>query len=326
MRPPELPSVFTRAQAQDLGVSDFRLAGLIERGHLVRLRRGVYARAVADRSRERYLRAATAALSEQGSAHALSHLSGAALWELPLPLGPAETAHLTKLSGVARSRRAPGLVVHHADSSVTDVTELAGIPVTTVARTVADCLREFGPRVSVPIADAALHRELASIDDVVVQLAMQCHWSGRRRSDQSLEIVDGRRESWLESYAFVRFVEWGVDLPEPQVGVFDEADDFVARVDAGWLEDGTVLELDGKSKYLMARDGVVDPEVMWAEEKRRYDRVGNLGLERVRFGLTDLLRRESVVRADIRARRRVGSATRFTGRFRLTPASGLTLL
>jgi hypothetical protein len=243
-----------------------------------------------------------------------------------MPLGQTDTAHLTKMSGVARSRRVSGLVVHHADSSVRDVTERAGVPVTTAARTVADCLREFGPRISVPIADAALHQKLVSIDDVVGQLAMQCHWSGRPLSDLSLDMVDGRRESWLESYAFVRFVEWGVELPEPQVGVFDDADNFVARVDAGWLEDGTVLELDGRSKYLLPRDGVVDPEAVWNEEKRRYDRVGNLGLERVRFGLTDLLHREGAVRADIRARRRIGSASRFTGRYRLTPSSGLTLL
>ena len=326
MHPPDLPSVFTRAQARNLGLTDVRLAGLVSRGYLLRLRRGVYARTDQGRSRERYLTASTAALFEQRSAHALSHLSAVALWDLPLPLGPADTAHLTKTSGAARSRRVSGLVVHHADSSVTDVTELAGIPVTTAGRTVADCLRTFGPRISVPIADAALHRKLTSIDEIVVQLEMQCHWSGRPLSDQSLDIVDGRRESWLESYAFVRFVEWGVDLPEPQVGVFDGADDFVARVDGGWLEDGTVLELDGKSKYLLPRDGVIDPAGVWREEKRRYDRVGNLGLERVRFGLTDLLHRESAVRADIRARRRVGSAVRFTGRYRLTPSSGLTLL
>lgn len=326
MRPPDLPSVFTRAQARDLGLSDVRLASLVSRGHLVRLRRGTYARALEDRSRDRYLTASIAALSEQRSAHSLSLLSAVALWDLPLPLGPVDTAHLTKLSGAARSRRVPGLVVHHADSSVTDVTELDGIPVTTAARTVADCLRAFGPRISVPIADAALHRKLTSIDDIVVQLAMQCHWPGRSMSDQSLDIVDGRRESWLESFAFVRFVEWGVDLPQPQVAVFDERGDFVARVDAGWLEDGTMLELDGKSKYLLPRNGVIDPEAVWREEKRRYDRVGNLGLERVRFGLADLLNRDGAVRAEIRARRRVGSATRFTGHYRLTPSSGLTLL
>jgi hypothetical protein len=326
MRTPELPSVFSRADARDLGVSDVRLASLVRRGVLVRLRRGVYARVGADPSRRQYIEASTVALSERHSGHALSHLSAAAAWDLPLPLGRIETVHLTVTARTQRSRRVPGVMVHHADSSDTDVAERAGIPVTTAARTVADCLRDFGPLTSVPIADAALNRGLASVDDVVIQLAMQCHWLGRTRSERSLWIVDGRRESWLESYAFVRFVEWGVDLPEPQVRVFDEADDFVARVDAGWLDDGTVLELDGKGKYLLPNRGVVDPEAVWREEKRRYDRVGNLGLERVRFGLTDLLRRESAVRADIRARRRVGSSTRFSGRYRLTPPSGLTLL
>jgi hypothetical protein len=106
----------------------------------------------------------------------------------------------------------------------------------------------------------------------------------------------------------------------------DEHGRFVARVDGGWLEDGTVLELDGKSKYELPRDGVVDPEVTWLLEKQRYDRVGNLGLERVRFGLDDLLHRDATVRAQIRARRRVGSISRFSGRFVTTPSSGLTLL
>jgi Transcriptional regulator, AbiEi antitoxin len=318
--------VFSRLQAKDLGVSDVRLASLVRRGYLVKVRRGVYARAVAERSSQRYVQASTAALTQRGPGHVLSHLSAAALWGLPMPLRPPETVHLTTTVGAPRSRRVPGLEVHHADSSETDVVETAGVPMTTVARTVADCLRSFWPRVSVPIADAALNRGLTSMDEVVVQLAMQCHWPGRTRSEQSLAIVDGRRESWLESYAFVRFSEWELDLPEPQVSVFDEGGRFVARVDGGWLDDGTVLELDGKSKYELPHDGVVDPESAWRSEKERYDRVGNLGLERVRFGLDDLLHRDGVIRAQIRARRQVGSAARFTGRFERTPASGLTLL
>ena len=41
----------------------------------------------------------------------------------------------------------------------------------------------------------------------------------------------------------------------------------MARIDGAWLEQATVLELDGKSKYLLARDGVVDPEASVGEEK-----------------------------------------------------------
>lgn len=326
MLPPQLPVVFTRAQANALGVSDVKLASLVRRGYLVRVRRGVYARAVIEDPRQRYLQASTVARSGRGNGHVLSHLSAAAIWGLPLPLRPPETVHLTTTLGAPRSRRLPGLEIHHADSSETDLAEVHGVPVTTVARTVADCLRVFWPRVSIPIADAALHRGLVTADEVMVQLAMQCHWPGRSRCEQSLPLIDGRRESWLESYAFVRFSEWGLDLPEPQVIVLDEQGLFVARVDGGWLEDGTVVELDGVSKYQLARNGVVDPEGAWQAEKQRYDRVGNLGLERVRFGLDDLLHREATVRGQIRARRRVGSAARFSGRFQCTPASGLTLL
>lgn len=326
MRIPDLPLAFTREDALRQGVSDARLRSLVRRGHLVRLRRGAYARAGVDRSREMHVQQAVAALTGRGPGHVVSHLSAAALLDLPLPLGPLDTAHLTKTCGAARSRKAPGLIVHHADSCDTDLVDIDDVPVTSAARTVADCLRDFGPRVSVPIADAALNRGLASIDDVVVQLSMQCHWRGRPRAEQSLWLVDGRRESWLESYAFVRFAEWDLDLPEPQVGILDESGHFVGRVDGGWIEDGTVLELDGRSKYELPRDGVVDPGAVWLEEKQRYDRVGNLGLERVRFGLDDLLRRDATVRAEIAARRRVGSISRFSGRFRLTPRSGLTLL
>ncbi|MEP6648709.1 MAG: type IV toxin-antitoxin system AbiEi family antitoxin domain-containing protein [Lapillicoccus sp.] len=317
---------FTREQALTMGVGDARLAGLVRRGHLTRLRRGVYARTGEDWSRETYVPNSAAALRQRGPGHVLSHLSAAALWDLPLPLGRVDTVHLTMTIGAPRTRKASRLVVHHADSSDTEVAEVDGIPVTAAARTVADCLRGFGPRISVPIADAALHRRLADIDDIVVQLAMQCHWQGRPRAEMALWLVDGRRESWLESYAFVRFTEWGVDLPEPQVEVFDEAGHFVARTDAGWLADGTVLELDGKAKYRLPKNGVVDPDVVWQHEKERYDRVGNLGLERVRFGLVDLLRREAAVRRQIAARRRAGSISRFSGTFRVTDRSGLTLL
>jgi hypothetical protein len=82
--------------------------------------------------------------------------------------------------------------------------------------------------------------------ELLAEMAMQCHWPGRSRADVAASLGDGRRETWLESYAFVRLAEWDVVLPEPQVKVFDEVDHFVARTDGAWVEDATVLELDGK--------------------------------------------------------------------------------
>lgn len=44
MAPISLPHTFTRRQAIDLGVSDFRLRGMVLRGEVATLRAGVYTR------------------------------------------------------------------------------------------------------------------------------------------------------------------------------------------------------------------------------------------------------------------------------------------
>jgi hypothetical protein len=323
-----LPYAFTRRQALEAGLSDFRLHRLISRGRVVRVRRGVFVRAGMPESERRaasYLDLARAMLDVYGDGFALCQLSAAAAHGLPLPLGRLDTVHLLDLSPKAKTRRAPGLFVHSVGSYAVEVVDVEGSPTTAVATTVADCLRLFGARVSVPVADAALHRGLVARPRLLTEMAMQCHWTGRGQVDAVAPLVDGRRETWLESYAFVRLAEWQVPLPEPQVEVFDESGYFVARTDGAWLEQATVLELDGKSKYRLPRDGVVDPDAVWELEKARYDRIGNLGLERVRFGLVDLLRHEQRVRSTIHARRACGSLGRFTGHFRRSPASNLTL-
>ncbi len=250
-----------------------------------------------------------------------SHLTAAAIHGLPLPLGPTGPVHLTAVDATQRSRQAPGVTVHHSDSALAEVSVVDGVVVTTVARTVADCLRCWGARVSVPIADAALHGGRVTAQEIEDELGRQRRWQGRPRALRSLLLVDGRRESWLESYAYVRFDEWGIDLPEPQVWVEDSTGAVLGRVDGGWLDDATVLELDGKTKY-----GTLDTVGLpssWLAEKDRYDRMGNLGLERVRFGLGDLLGRPEAVCRTVHQRRAVGSRHRFTGSFRLTDPTGL---
>jgi hypothetical protein len=328
MKAVDLPYAFTRRQALALGLSDFRLQRLVRRGELVRPRRGVFVSGLPPTPEHRgaaHLHLARAVLDTYGDGFALSHLSAAAAHGLPLPLGSLDTVHLLELSPSSKTRRAPGLWVHTSDSYLVDLKEADGAPLTSAVRTVADCLRAFGPRVSVPIADAALHGGLVTRTLLLAEMAMQCHWPGRTQADAAAPLVDGRRETWLESYAFVLLAEWGLTLPQPQVEVFDEYGDFVARTDGAWVQQATVLELDGRTKYQLPRNGSVDPQAAWEMEKARYDRVGNLGVERVRFGLTDLLRHGDRVRSTIRHRRASGSLARFTGHFRIPSASDLTL-
>jgi hypothetical protein len=326
MRTPDLPAVFSRAQALSLGVGDDRLTGLVRRGEIERLRPGMYAAgsappvAPADRGL-RHVEGARAALTHHASGFVLSHMTAVALHGLPLPLGWTGKVELTAVEATQRSRSAPGVTVHHADSTPTDVTCVHDLRVTTPSRTVADCLRNYGPRVSVPIADAAVRTGMTTPLEIEGQLDRQRRWRGRPRALQSLLLVDGRRESWLESYAFVLFDEWGIATPEPQVWVIDPLGEPVGRVDGGWLGDATVLELDGKTKY-GTTDGP-EPPRPWFAEKVRYDRMGNLGLERVRLGLPDLRRGRAWVTRTIEDRRRVGSIQRFSGTFRLTDPTGL---
>jgi hypothetical protein len=326
MRTPDLPAVFSRAQAVSLGVGDDRLTGLVRRGRIARLRPGMYAVcsaqpvAPADRA-SRHLDCARAALTHHASGFVLSHLTAAALHGLPLPLGWDGVVELTAVSATQRSRDAPGVRVHHADSTPTDLVGVDGMSVTTPAHTVADCLRTYGARVSVPIADAAVRAGITTPLEIEGQLDRQRRWRGRPRALESLLLVDGRRESWLESYAFVLFGEWGMEKPEPQVWVVDPLGHPLGRVDGAWLADATVLELDGTTKY-GAADGH-EPPRPWLAEKARYDRMGNLGLERVRLGLPDLRRGRGWVTRIVRDRRRVGSTERFSGTFRLTDPTGL---
>jgi hypothetical protein len=326
MRTPDLPDVFSRTQARALGIGDERLAGLVRRGEIQRLRHGVYAvpqrEPVPPAQRAaRHVACARAALSHHDSGFVASHLTAAAIHGLPMPLGPAGPVHLTAVDATQRSRDAPGVTVHHSDSALAEIVAVDGVVVTTVARTVADSLRCWGARVSVPIADAALHGRLVTAREIEDELDGQRRWRGRPRALRSLRLVDGRRDSWLESYAYVRFDEWGIELPEPQVWVEDATGAVVGRVDGGWLDDATVLELDGRTKY-GTPVGLELPS-SWLAEKDRYDRMGNLGLERVRFGLNDFLGRPDAVCHTVRERRSVGSRQRFTGTFRLTDATGL---
>lgn len=331
MRPPDLPAVFTRTDALKLGLSDYRLRGLVRSGVVVRIRNGLYEMAAPVAPPQRAARAvllARAALSMRGPGFVASHVTAAAALGLPLPLGPLDTVHLTDLDRrVARTRRCAGLWIHDADSYDTDVEIVDDLLVTSVARTVADCLRVFRAETSVPIADAALHLRLVTAEEVTAELAMQCHWNGRAlRADVAAPLVDGRRESWLESFAAVKFDQWEIEPPTPQLIILDADQTFVARADAGWEGDAVVIEIDGKAKYALPNKGVVDPVGAWEEEKDRFDRVGDLGLERVRFGLHHLLHESELVRRRVRERRHVGSASRFTGSFRLLPDEGLRLI
>jgi len=122
---------FTTAQAVAIGVDRKRLARYAVAGRLERVRRGVYRLAPFPRSAHEDL---FVAWLEMGPESVISHDSALALYELSDALPAA--IHVTVPP--TASRRHPGLRLHTNRVSAQEITHYDALPVTTVARTIAD--------------------------------------------------------------------------------------------------------------------------------------------------------------------------------------------
>jgi hypothetical protein len=122
-----------------------------------------------------------------------------------------------------------------------------GLPVTSVARTVADLARTSPFMDGVVVADSALHAGKTTDAELAGVLAACRSWPGIDRARRVVAFSDHRSESVLESCARVTFDERGLPPPELQVDIGD--DGFIGRVDFCWLEHLTIAEADGMLKY-----------------------------------------------------------------------------
>jgi hypothetical protein len=320
-RDPSLPPVFHRRQALAAGVTPHQIAQRVRSGSWLALRRQVYTLAsgfTALPARDQHVLRLVATLMTRGETHVASHLSGAVVhgWGLPHD-GPGP---VTITSGdLSRSaRRRERLVVQVATLLPSDVrtshVTAAGqswlVRVTSMPRTLADCLRHLPIEDSVAIGDAVLRSGQFSWDSVCRVLDRQEPWPYLARGRQALALLDPRRESYLESFSFVRLWQRGLAMPEPQVTIRDAEGRFVARVD-GWIADSAVaLEADGLEKYLMGPTGAVkdsDPREIAKQVRRsvlaqsaREERLRELGVTVVRWGTADALHRPDDLVARIR--------------------------
>jgi very-short-patch-repair endonuclease len=214
--------VVTRAQLLEIGWSPSRIARERRALRLHRIHAGVYAvghRAIADRGR--WL---AATLACDG---VLSHHSAAALWELPV----ADNG-LTRITATTERRRAR-IDAHRADLHPRDRTVRHGIPVTTVARTLADLAHSLD--------DESLHR-----------VVREAQFRDRFDDDRVKDALTRRPARRLAAY-----------LDDPTVTQTDLEDRFLRicrryriptpltqhgarpRVDFCWPDRSLVVEVDG---------------------------------------------------------------------------------
>jgi very-short-patch-repair endonuclease len=219
---------------------------------------------------------------------AVSHLSGLALWRLPVPdRGP---VHLTS-PAVHRLRGAPGLVVHRRaeiDLGPPDVVVRDGCPVTRLDRCIVDSWPMLdGDAQRAPVIQAIAGR-MTTPERLRLALDETPRLGGRRYLRRLVDLLEAGCRSELElwGYAYVfrgfrmrRQVPVRIDGRTVYLDVYDE----IGRVN---------FELDGAKYHASARDRERD--------LRRDAALAVLGIAVVRFTHDRLLREPGAVRRQIR--------------------------
>lgn len=191
--------------------------------------------------------AACLALAERGCV--ASHWSAAVIHGLDLVGYPKSLAvDLTKPPGTGSKRGRQGVRVHTAALPARHRTARAGIPVTTVPRTVVDLARAASFRAGVVVADSALRDKLASRREFDTVIEDCTRWPGIQQARRVVAFSDERSESALESISRVVFAEHGLPPPELQVWVGGE-EGAVGRADFLWDAYRTIGEANGLTKY-----------------------------------------------------------------------------
>jgi very-short-patch-repair endonuclease len=290
--------IITRSQVLESGLSDFEIDRLIRRNEWVTVRRGAYMehdKWDAMTADERHKALVNAVVLKLGGEFVISHASAGIMHNLPAWDIDLDDVHVTRPRGSSTRKQAG--IWHHAAAVPDDqLIEPDGIRVTTGTRTVLDTARVSSFESSVAMADAALREGLTTAEQLLDTLNGMRDWPGARNAGRVVEFADALAESVGESLA--RIVMDAAGLPEPALQVVLRTGD---RVDFLFDEQSTVVEFDGKQKYgrLLGPDD--DPaEVIWREKKRE-DRIRELGYEVVRLIWADLKDVEGVGRRIRRA-------------------------
>lgn len=282
---PREHGLITARAAVEAGLDRSAIARLLQTGHWVAVRRGVYVDAsdweAADKWRGRPLLRVKAAHLALGRGHHLSHDSAALLHDLPLLPDDERLVHVTR-SEITGGRRRHGIAQHGAPTAPDESTRIDGLPVLRVARTALDIGREHGYDAGLAACDGALRRGVPRAALHATAVAMSS-WPGIKAARAAAEDADAGAESVGESLArkLVR---------ELQVG--DVTTQFPVLLSDGrtaWLDllvGCHAFEFDGRIKYQAARDGGLASqsaeEVVWEERKReRLVRETGLGVSRI---------------------------------------------
>lgn len=278
-------SAFTRSQASDCGYHDDEVRRLVRSGEWLRLRRGAYTLRTPFESLDaagRHRVLVHAVMASLGGNVAVSHTSAAAIYGLPTWGLDLSRVHVTRLdAGASRIERD---VRHHVgDMAPTGIVCHDGLPIVPPGRAVVEVatIAPFEP--SVVVADCALHLNMTTKEELHDLLERIRSWPGARSASAVVPFADGRAESPGESRNRVLCYDEDLPIPDLQCEIYDASGQLVGRVDMVFWKERTIGEFDGKLKYQGD-----DAGERTFQEKRREDRLRELGFEVVRVTWSDL--------------------------------------
>jgi very-short-patch-repair endonuclease len=230
--------VVARRQLVELGLTDARIKGRIDRGRLHVVHRGVYA--VGHRLLSQHGRWMAAVLFG-GPEAVLSHRSAAELWGIASR--GSRAIDVTRRRGW---RSSPGIVVHRNSISADEIEAVAGIPCTCVPRTSLDLAGSS--------SRDALERAINQIEVRRLTHALSIYdllerYPRRRGVPMLRALLDDHAEtrgvtrSRLEERFAVLLAR--SDLPRPQLNASLAMRGRFFEVDCLWREQRVIVELDG---------------------------------------------------------------------------------
>jgi very-short-patch-repair endonuclease len=277
----EQHSCFTRAQANKEGLSDYQLRTLVRNGVLDKLSPRVFR---FTNSAHTWHQRVMAACLDGGDFCVASHRTAAALHKLDgfEPKGIVEVLVPMKV----RHRRKDVIVHHTRDLPPFDRTQVASIPVTTVARTLID-LGASSPATIVEEAFDCAERTRAVARTTVERRYNALRKQGRNGIGAMTQVLDSRepfrRIPWsvLERRLRRIFDRAGIEVPTFRYKVrMPDGRDY--EMDAAWVPIKFGLEVDGGGAHAPAKKRAADnvrqadlEDEGWMIRRFTYDQVEN---------------------------------------------------
>ena len=281
--------LFTALDARRVGYEHGEIRHLCAAGTWTRVRRGVYGLtdevASARAAGRQHAIDCTAVLLDLGRPEAaISHTS--ALRLLGLPARRALLPDTVRLTHPALWRRGKGFTVNQAPLPPADVTLRGPLRLTTPARTLVDCAREWPLEDAVVAMDAALLRGTVAPTGLATAVVAARSWPGAPRAARAAGLADGRAESPLETRGRLRLL--GAGLPPTDLQVEIRVGGRLIGVVDAWFDDAAVaVEFDGRVKYTDPWGDRSPERVLW-DEKRREDALRSTDIRVVRIVDADL--------------------------------------